>query len=89
MGDLKNRLRQEKPWAKLGWSKKQWKREKLWKSAGVSEEKFADFLRALDDEHIQNLKDSAQAEALLESMGIKEFGSEDDTGMDQASKNMG
>jgi hypothetical protein len=36
-----NKLQQEKPWAILGWTRKQWKARRLWKQAGVTEEKMS------------------------------------------------
>jgi hypothetical protein len=69
---LKDQLTREKPWAVLGWTRKQWKKSKVWKKAGVTEEKMTEFLLCLDNETVQNLKDHAEAEALVESM----FGTE-------------
>ncbi len=37
---LKEKLQQEKPWAILGWTRKQWKAQKMWKKAEVNEEKI-------------------------------------------------
>ena len=65
---LKDHLQKEKPWAMLGWTRKQWKRSKMWKKAGVSEEKMAQFIAGLDQETITELKDHATAETLVESM---------------------
>ncbi|MGM0423634.1 MAG: hypothetical protein ACQEQX_01795 [Thermodesulfobacteriota bacterium] len=65
---LKDHFQQEKPWAILGWTRKQWKRSKMWKKAGVSEEKMARLVQSLDHETIQNLKDHAQAEVLVDKI---------------------
>ena len=65
---LKDKLQKEKPWAAIGWTRKQWKRSKMWKKAGVSEEKMAQFIAALDQETITELKGHATAEALVENM---------------------
>ena len=64
---LKN-LAKEKPWAALGWTRKQWKQSKMWKKAGVTEEKMGQLLRNLDHDFIQEMKDGATAEALVEQM---------------------
>ena len=58
----------DKPWAVFCWTRKQWKRSKMWKKAGVSEEKMTKLLLSLDHETIRNLKDHAEAEALVESI---------------------
>ncbi len=67
MGD-KDRLQQDKPWAVLGWTRKQWKRSRMWKKAGVSEEKMARLILSLDHETVQMLKDHAAAEVLVENI---------------------
>ncbi len=68
---LKEKLQQEKPWAILGWTRKQWKARRLWKKAGVNEEKMVQLLQSLDYSTIQKMKDHAMAELLTE----KVFGS--------------
>lgn len=65
---LKDRFQQEKPWAILGWIRKQWKAQKMWKKAGVSKEKMATLIRSLSHETVRNLKDQAQAEMLIEKI---------------------
>lgn len=65
---LKDHLQKEKPWAMLGWTRKQWKKSKMWKQAGMSEEKMAQFIAGLDQETITELKNHATAEALVENM---------------------
>jgi hypothetical protein len=40
-----NKLQQEKPWVILGWTRKQWKVRRLWKKAGVTEEKMIQLLQ--------------------------------------------
>ena len=65
---LKDQLNQEKPWATLGWTPKQWKQAKMWKKAGVTEEKMTSFLLQLDHDIIQEIKDNATAEVLVEKM---------------------
>ena len=69
---LKDRLNQDKPWAAVGWTRKQWKQVKMWKKAGVTEEKMANLILALDHETLQELKDHAYAELLTEKL----FGTE-------------
>ena len=65
---LKSRLNQDKPWTVLGWTRKQWKKSKMWKKAGVTEEKMTQLLLSLDHNFIQEIKDQATAEALVEKM---------------------
>ncbi|MCF8108824.1 MAG: hypothetical protein K9J81_07515 [Desulfohalobiaceae bacterium] len=67
---LKDKLNQDKPWAALGWTRKQWKRSKMWKKAGVTEEKMGRLLRNLDHETLQKLRDNAYAELLTEKLGL-------------------
>ena len=70
---LSDQLNRDKPWAVLGWTRKQWKRSKMWKKAGVSEEKMIQLVLALDHDTVQTLKDHAEAEDLVESVfGFKE-----------------
>ena len=66
-------LKQDKPWAVLGWTRKQWKKSKMWKRAGVSEHKMTQLILALDYKTVQCLKENAQAEALIDNM----FGNDD------------
>ncbi len=70
---LKEKLQQEKPWAILGWTRKQWKAQKMWKKAGVTEEKMIQLLQSLDHATIQEMKDYAMADLLTE----KVFGPEE------------
>ena len=70
---LSNKIHQEKPWAILGWTRKQWKVRRLWKQAGVTEKKMSQLLHALDQSTIQEMKDHVMAEALTESI----FGEKD------------
>ena len=65
---LKDKLDQEKPWAILGWTRKQWKQSKMWKKAVVSEEKMARIILSLDQETLKELKDHAAAEVLVENI---------------------
>jgi hypothetical protein len=68
-----NKIQQEKTWAILGWTRKQWKARRLWKKAGVTEEKMIQLLQNLDHSTIQEMKDYAMAEVLAESIfGEKE-----------------
>lgn len=70
---LKDKFQQEKPWAILGWTRKQWKAQKMWKKAGVTEEKMTQLLQSLDHSTIQEMKDHAMVEILTESIfGEKE-----------------
>jgi hypothetical protein len=69
---LKSKIKQDKPWAVLGWTRKQWKAKKPWKQAGVSEEKMTQLVLALDADTVQQIKDHAHAEALTEAI----FGSQ-------------
>ena len=70
---LKEKFLQEKPWAILGWTRKQWKAKKMWKKAGVTEDMMIQMLQTLDYSIIQEMKDHARAEMLTE----KVFGSEE------------
>lgn len=58
------KLKAEKPWAILGYSRKQYEALRLWKRAGISREKFEDFLRIMPHEAIKIIKDEADAERL-------------------------
>jgi hypothetical protein len=40
----------------------------MWKQAGISEEKMAQFIASLDQETITELKENATAEVLVENM---------------------
>ena len=60
--NLKENLAKEKPWVALGWTRKQWKK------AGVTEEKMANLVLALDHETLQELRDNAYAELLTEKL---------------------
>ncbi len=66
------KFEQEKPWAILGWTRKQWKAQKMWKKAGVSEEKMTQFLQCLDHATIREIKDQVAVEALIENVFGKE-----------------
>ena len=70
---LKEKIQLEKPWAILGWTRKQWKARRLWKKAGVSEVRMSQLLQTLDHSTIQEMKDYAMSELLTE----KVFGAED------------
>ena len=70
---LKDKFQQEKAWAILGWSRKQWKARRLWKKAGVSEVRMSQLLQTLDHSTIQEMKDYAMTELLTEKI----FGSKD------------
>jgi hypothetical protein len=70
---LKAKIQQEKPWAILGWTRKQWKTQKIWKKAGVTEDKMVQLLQSLDYSTIQKMKDHAMADLLTD----KVFGSEE------------
>jgi hypothetical protein len=70
---LKDKFEQEKPWAILGWTRKQWKARRLWKQAGVSEVRMSQLLQTLDHSTIQEIKDYAMTELLTEKI----FGAED------------
>ncbi len=65
---LKEKHQQEKPWAILGWTRKQWKARGLWKKAGVTEDKMIQLLQSLDYSTIQEMKDHAMAELLTEKV---------------------
>ena len=65
---LKEKLSQDKPWTALGWTRRQWKRSKMWKKAGVTEEKMGQLLQNLDHDFLQEMKDQATAEVLVEKM---------------------
>ena len=70
---LKDKFEQEKPWAILGWTRKQWKARRLWKQAGVTEEKMSQLLQTLDHSTIQEMKDYAMTELITDRI----FGSKD------------
>ena len=70
---LKDKFQQEKPWAILGWTRKQWKAQKMWKKAGVTKEKMIQLLQTLDHSTIQEMKDYAMVEILTDKI----FGSKD------------
>ncbi len=59
-----SKLQLEKPWAILGYSRKRYEALRLWKRAGVSREKFEDFLRLMPHEALKLIKDNADAEKL-------------------------
>ena len=63
-----NKIQQEKPWAILGWTRKQWKARRLWKHAGVTEEKMSQLLQTLDHSTIQEMKDYAMTELLTDKI---------------------
>ena len=65
---LKDKFKAEKPWAVLGWSRKQWKTIKPWKNANMSEDRYAELVRALDQETIKDIKDHAMAEMLVDGI---------------------
>ncbi len=68
-----NIIQQEKPWAILGWTRKQWKARRLWKKAGVTEEKMSQLLQTLDHSTIQDMKDYAMSELITDKIfGSKE-----------------
>ena len=60
-GDLK----QEKPWAILGISRREYDKARPWKRAGMSREAFGDLVRQVPPEAVKILKDEARAEILL------------------------
>jgi hypothetical protein len=65
---LKDKFKAEKPWAVLGWTRKQWKSIRPWKKANMSEARYAEMLRALDQEMIKDIKDHAMAEMLVDEI---------------------
>ena len=68
-----NKLQQEKPWAILGWTRKQWKARRLWKQAGVTEGKMSHLLQTLDHSNIQEMKDYAMSELITDKIfGLKD-----------------
>ncbi|MCA1743366.1 MAG: hypothetical protein LC631_05390 [Desulfovibrionales bacterium] len=70
---IKDKFQQEKPWVILGWTRKQWKTQKMWKKAGVTEDKMIRLLQTFDHATIQEMKDHAMADLITE----KVFGSEE------------
>lgn len=68
MKKFKKQLTQEKPWAIMGWSRKQWKTHKIWKRAGVSEQTMIDFLQLVDHETIKELQDEAKVDLLVKQI---------------------
>lgn len=61
-------LGQDKPWARLGWSRKMWDIKKPWKKAGMTKKRYIEILLALPDETVQEIRDEAHAEMLLEGV---------------------
>lgn len=62
------KLKEEKPWAVLGVSRRQYEIAKPWKKANMSKGKFEDILKMVPNEVIQDLKLYAMAELLTERM---------------------
>ncbi len=59
---------QEKPWAILGITRKQYAAARPWKKAGMSKGKCAEMLNLIPHEAMQILRDEADAERLVESI---------------------
>lgn len=68
---LKDRIGREKPWAKLGMTRSEWKKSKLWKGK-FSEEEFTRLVLRLDQEVIDEAIREGEADMLVEGI----FGSE-------------
>jgi hypothetical protein len=62
------KFKNEKPWALLGISRRQYEAAKPWKEAGQDRRKFEEIIRLIPPEAVDDLKLEAQAEALLEGV---------------------
>jgi len=68
MSFVKNLKRDNKPWALLGLSRRDYEARRPWKAAEVSRAEFEDMLFQVPPELIDEIKLTAHAEALVESV---------------------
>jgi len=68
MNPLKKLKRENKPWAVLGMSRREYEAKRPWKVAGVSRDHFEDITVMVPAEIIERLKEEAQAELLVEQI---------------------
>lgn len=59
---------EEKPWAWLRMSRKQYDRLRLWKRVNMSREEFGRFVLCLPESLIEQVWEDAQAERLVEAI---------------------
>ena len=66
------RLTQEKPWAKLRLTRKQYETRRPWMKSGVERKQFEAFVLDMPDDAIDALYREADAEKLVEALfGVK------------------
>lgn len=64
-----NKLKREnKPWAVLGMTRREYESKRPWKTAGVDRARFEEITSALPAELVQRIKEEAQAELLVEQI---------------------
>ena len=68
MDALKKLKRENKPWAVLGLSRREYETKRPWKAAQMSRAAFEDIALALPQEIIADIKLHAEAELLVESI---------------------
>jgi len=68
MNLLKKLKRENKPWAVLGMSRREYEVKRPWKGAGVSRDHFEEIKAIVPPEMIERLKEEAQAELLVEQI---------------------
>jgi len=66
MSFIKKLKRVNKPWAVLGMSRREYEAKRPWKVAGVSRERFEKVTVLVPGDLIQQFKEEAQAELLVE-----------------------
>jgi len=72
MSFVKNLKRDNKPWALLGLSRREYEARRPWKAAKVSRAEFEDMICQVPPELIDEIKLHAHAEALVESVFWKD-----------------
>lgn len=65
---MKRKVAEEKPWAILGISRREYDKARPWKRARMSREAFGKLVLAVPPEAIKVLKDEATAEVLVAAM---------------------
>jgi hypothetical protein len=68
METLHKLKRENKPWAALGLSRRAYETSRPWKKARMQRDQFEEILLALPASLIEDIKDHAHAEALLEGI---------------------
>jgi len=69
---LKKKIEDEKPWALLRMTRKEYEAHRPWKKGGLPRAKFEELLRLIPDEYLSEMRDHAVAEVLVESIFGKE-----------------